>query len=218
MNFRLFVDELRKRFLIVIGLMIVCALGLGAEKFFTAQSGLHLSGDAYIQCLMRLDSPFVSRTILDNEKFFTASQLEFFKFINETRDSFDYARLNGTWNGMSDVDKIIWLTKHLEITRYDPNVYVFALAFEASDAHDYEYVKENLPRFFDAYVEFAQRECRAAGVGELVLIDRQAIIPDGMMLTRKRIVFKYAAIGGALGLLVGLIVVFGLSARKLNDA
>ena len=136
-----------------------------------------------------------------------------YRFINSHRDTFDYQKLNGNWNSLNDLSKLIWLKKHLIVESFEHNVYVFSFNVEASDPHDYDYVKDNAARFLDAYVEFARRECSKAGIGELVMVERVELIPDSTTVTRRQLVFKHAIIGAVIGLLVGLIVVFGLSKR-----
>lgn len=213
MNFDNFIATLKQKFFIVIALVIVASLGLAVEKYFTATPSTHLSGDAYIECLTRLDTDRPSYAVPEDNKFFVASPMEFYRFIDAHRDAFDYQKLNGNWNGLNDAAKVVWLTKHLEIESYEQNVYVFSLNIEASEAHDYDYVKANAGRFLDAYVAFAQRECSKAGIGELVVIDRVELVPESTTVTRRQLVYKHAIIGAVLGLIVGLIIIFGLSKR-----
>ena len=213
MNFDNFIDTLKRKLLIVIALVIISSLAFAAEKYFTANPSTHLSGDAYIQCLTRLDTARPQSLTLEENKFFVASHMELYRFINSHRDTFDYQKLNGNWNSLNDLSKLIWLKKHLIVESFEHNVYVFSFNVEASDPHDYDYVKDNAARFLDAYVEFARRECSKAGIGELVMVERVELIPDSTTVTRRQLVFKHAIIGAVIGLLVGLIVVFGLSKR-----
>lgn len=217
MEFNNFIDTLKQKFLIVIVLMLVGAGGLAVEKYMTAVSGVHLGGDAHIQCLTRLDNSSNPQVFLDKGKFFMGSPMELYRFIDTHRDAFDYAKLNGNFAGMNDFAKLTWLDKHLKVDTYEHNIYIFSLQLEASEPHDYDYVKENAARFLDAYVEFAQAECVKAGVGNLTVVERAALIPDGAMLTRRQIVFKYAIVGAVIGMIVGLIVIYGLSKRRARN-
>ena len=217
MEFTNFIATLKKKFTIVVVLMLVGFFGLAVEKYFTAVPGVHLGGDAFIQCLTRLDNSSNLQVFLDKGKFFVGSPMELYQFIDTHRDAFDYDKLNGNWSGMSDFAKLTWLDKHLKIDTYEHNMYVFSLQIEASEPHDYEYVKANAGKFLDAYVEFARLECEKAGVGNLVVIERAALIPDGFLMTRRHIVFKYAFVGAVLGMIVGLIVIYGLSKRKAHN-
>lgn len=217
MEFNNFIDTLKKKFFIVMALMLVCAGGLAVEKYITAVPGVHLGGDAFIQCLTRLDNSSNLQVFLDKGKFFVGSPMEFYRFIDTHRDAFDYAKLNGNWNGMNDFAKLTWLDKHLKIDSYEHGMYIFSLQIEASEPHDYDYVKENAARFLDAYVEFAQAECAKAGVGNLTVIERAELIPDGASMTRRQIVFKYAIAGAVIGMIAGLIIIYGLSKRRARN-
>ena len=212
-----FIGELKKRWLIVIGLMILCACGLGAEKYFTSSGGTHFGGDAFVQCMVRLDTERNSPIALDTKHFFLSSPMEVYKFVNVSEGDFDYDKLNGNWHGMSELDKLLWLSEHLYIETYEHNIYVFSARIEANEPHDYDYCKANLNRWLDSYVAFAQQECRAAGIGELVAIDRVELMPEPQMFTRRRIVFKYMTIGAVLGAIAGLIVIFGLASRNSDN-
>ena len=213
MAFNNFVFTLKKKFAIVIALMLIGALGLAAEKYFTASPSTHLGGDAYIQCLTRLDNAHNVMPVLGEHKFFVGAPMELYQFIETHRDAFDYEKINGNWNGLNDFAKLTWLDKHLKVDSYEHGIYIFSLRLESSEPHDYEYVKANAAAFLDAYVEFARQECSKAGVGDLVKVERAALIPDSVTVTRRQLVYKHALIGATLGLIAGLIVIFGLSKR-----
>ena len=212
-----FIAELRKRFWIVIGLMLVCSGGLGAEKYFTSGGGTHFGGDAFVQCMVRLDTERNSPIALDTKHFFISSPMEVYKFVQADQSNFEYDKFNGNWRGMSELDKLLWLSEHLYIETYEHNICVFSARIEAKEPHDYEYCKANMNRWLDSYVAFAQQECRAAGIGELVAIDRVELMPEPQMFTRRRVVFKYMTIGAVLGLIAGLIVIFGLASRNSQN-
>ncbi len=212
-----FIGELKKQILLVIGLMIVCSGGLGAEKYFTAVGGTHFGGDAFVQCLVRVDSPDNVQPSFESKKFFMSSPMELYRFINVSSNEFEYDKFNGNWNGISDLEKLIWLNEHLYIEQYEHNIYIFSARIEGDKPHDYEYCKANLRRWLDAYVEFAGEECAKSGVGNLIEIEHVELMPEPQMFTRRRIVFKYKIIGAVLGLIAGLIVIFGLTTRKSQN-
>lgn len=236
MNFDNFIATLKQKFFIVIALVIVASLGLAVEKYFTATPNTHLAADASIQCLTRLDTNHAQilleqnkfvvashlefyrfidlhRDALEQDDLFITSQMEFYRFIEQHQDDFDYQKFNGNWNELSVLAKCAWLDKHIEVKGYEHSIYIFELTIGASEPHDYDYVKANAARLLDAYVEFARQECIKAGVGDLNVVDHIEIIPNSITLTRSQLVLKHAIIGAVLGLIVGLIIIFGLSKR-----
>ena len=209
---------LKKKFWLVIALMIACSIALGAEKYFTVTSAMRLSGDAFVQCLTRFAPSVDNRGMLEPQKFFVTSPMELYAFINSVDEQFALDKFFGNWNGLSDLEKILWLGEHIDVESFAHGVYVFSIRIAADEPHDYNYVAENLPRLLDSYVEFAQRECTKVGVGALVPIERAQLIPASQNITRRSIVFKYMTIGAVLGAIAGLIVIFGLSMRKPDNA
>ena len=212
-----FIGELKKRILLVIGLMIVCAGGLGAEKYFTSHGGTYFVTDAFVQCMMRLDTPADSKIYLEPRPNFIRSPMELYRFINATKTDFDYDKFCGNWSKMTELEQIFWINDHLYIEQYEHDICILSARIEAAVPHDYEYCKANLRRWLDAYVAFAREECAKSGVGNLIEIEHVELIPEGKTFSRRRIVFKYAAIGAVLGLLVGLIACFGLAMRKSGN-
>ena len=208
---------LKKKFWIVIALMLVCSLGLGAEKYFTVETKTYFGNDAFVQCLARLNTDD-QRIMLEPRGFFVTTPIEYCRFINTVGKKFEFDRFNSNWNDLTELDQIFWLGSHLYVERYEYNIYVLSVRVEAAEPHDYDYVKANMSRLLDEYVAFANAECLKAGVGNLVEFERVELMPEPVKLTRRSIVFKYMTIGAVLGLIAGLIVLFGLSLRKSDDA
>ncbi len=212
-----FLTVLKKKFWIVIALMLVCALGLGAEKYFTVTSSVRLSGDAFVQCLARLETSADNRIMLEPRGFFVTSPMELYSFLNASANHFDFGKFNGNWAKMTELEKIFWLGGHISVDRFEYNIYIFSFRVGADEPHDYNYVTENMPRLLDNFVDFAQTECSKVGIGELVTIERATLIPQSITVTRRQLVFKYMTIGAVLGAIAGLIVLFGLSLRKSDN-
>ena len=208
-----FIDVLKKKFWIAIVLMIVGSLALGAEKYFTVDTKTYFGKDAFIQCLARLNTTD-ERIMLEPRGFFVTTPIEYYRFINTAGKKFDFAKFNANWEELEELDKIFWLGSHLYVERYEYNIYVLSVRVEAAVPHDYEYVKANMHRLLDEYVAFANEECVRAGVGTLTEFERVELLPEPIALSRRSIVFKYMTIGAVLGLVAGLIVIFGLSVRK----
>ena len=211
-----FVSVLKKKFWFAIALMIVGSLALGAEKYFTVETKTYFSSDAFVQCLARLDATD-ERIMLEPRGFFVTTPIEYAHFINTVGKTFEFDKFNANWNDLEELDQIFWLGSHLYVERYEYNIYVLSVRVESAVPHDYEYVKANMHRLLDEYVAFANRECVKAGVGTLVEFERAELMPEPIKLSRRAIVFKYMAVGAVLGLVAGLIVLFGLSVRKSID-
>lgn len=211
-----FVSVLKKKFWIVIGLMIVCALALGAEKYFTVDTKTYFGQDAFVQCLARLNTND-ERIMLEPRGFFVTTPIEYHRFITGAGKKFEFDKFNANWDELSELEQIFWLGSHLYVERYEYNIYVLSARVEAAVPHDYKYAKANLSRLLDEYVAFANDECVRAGVGNLVEFERAELMPEPVKLSRRSIVFKYMAIGAVLGLVAGLIVIFGLSVRRAGN-
>lgn len=212
-----FASVLRKNFGLVIALMIVCALGLGAEKYFTVETKSQLGGDAFVQCLTRLDTPADNRIMLEPRPFFVTSPMELYIFLDAASQNFDFGKFNANWSELSKLEQIFWINTHLSVERFEHNIYIFSFRVGADEPHDYNYLADSMPRLLDDYVAFAQIECSKVGIGELVPIERAQLLPQATVLTRRSIVFKYMIIGAILGLIAGLIVIFGLSVRRAGN-
>ncbi len=211
-----FVRMLKKKFWIAIGLMIVCSIALGAEKYFTVDTKTYFSKDAFAQCLARLDATD-ERIMLEPRGFFVTTPMEYYRFINGAGKKFEFDKFNANWDELTELEQVFWLSSHLYVERYEYNMYILSARVEAAVPHDYEYAKANMTRLLDEYVAFAKEECVRAGVGTLVEIERAELMPKPIKLSLRAIVFKYMAVGAMLGLVAGLLVIFGLSMRKSTN-
>lgn len=215
--YSVFLSELKKKWFITVILALVLGAGLAFEKRGSGGS-ISVSTSAYAQNLVRI---VVNDNIKINdakdEGLFSNSTLAKYAFMKESEKKFDYSKFNANFPLLNEENKFSWIHKRLWTASFYPNLFVISFCVADEDAKDMEYTNANIEAFVAEYVAFCDRELQKAGVGHIEVVDKIFLPAEGATLTVKSVASKYGIMGAVMGFSLGLLIIAGLSMRKIKN-
>ena len=215
--YSVFFSELKKKWFIAVILALVLGAGLAFEK--RGSGGVvSVSTSAYAQNLVRVVlNDNVNVSYVKDEGFFSNSTLTKYAFMKESEKKFDYSKFNANFPLLNEENKFGWINKRLWTASFYPNLFVISFCVIDEDAKDMEYTNANVEKFVAEYVAFCDKELQKAGIGHIEVVDKIFLPAEGATLTVKSVASKYGIVGAVLGFCLGILIIAGLSMRKIKN-
>ena len=206
---------------VIVGLIIIFGAGLMFEKRNSTSGVIYVSTSAYAQILVKVvlnDKVDMNQMHeLHDGGLFVNGSLSKYSFMKESEKNFDYSKFNANFPLLNEENKFKWIDKRLWAGSYYPNLFMFSFGLLDEDAKDVEYTNANIERFISDYVEYADKKLQAAGIGRIEIVDRGMMPAEGTLIPGKSFVLKYGAIGAVLGFVIGILIIAGISMRKMKN-
>lgn len=219
--FLIFLSELKSKWFIIIILTIIFGGGLMLEKRSSSNDVIYVSTSAFSQILVKvnLNDSVKSGELHETQNggFFSNAYLLKYLYLKESEKNFDYSKFNANFPQYTEENKIKWLDKRLGVASYYPDLFVFSFGVLDEDAKDTDYTNENIGRYLLGYIDFCDEKLQKAGIGSLEVIEKGVMPSEGTLIPGKSFILKYGAIGAVLGFVMGLLIIAGLSMRKLKN-
>lgn len=212
---KIFIEELKSKFWIIIVVAIVCGVLVGIDKCFFSQQMIQTT-TFHSEKTIRVNysQPNKSGKEFDYQTFFN-SYSEVNEFLQKTEGEFDYSQFNANWKNYTQIEKIEWIQKHVIINNiYDGTMQcIFTLA--PDDPKNIEYTKAYGEQFLDEYVTFVENRLSVLlQTSTFVEVDSFTLSPQEIPVSKKKSFVKYGSVGVFLGILIGILIVMILTMRK----
>ena len=216
----IFISEFKAKWFIIVILAIILGGGLMFEKRNSGGDVIYVSTSSYAQVLAKVVPP---DGVKPNEYYdipegglFANGMLLKYLFMKESEKTFDYSKFNANFPLLNDENKIKWIDKRLGIASYYPNLFVFSFGVLDEDAKDVDYTNANIERYIVDYLNFCDERLQKSGMGHLEIVEKGVMPSQGTLIPGKSFVLKYGAIGAALGFAIGVLIIAGLSMKKMK--
>ena len=215
-----FISEFRAKWFIIVILAVILGGGLMFEKRNSSGDVIYVSTSSYAQVLTKVVLNERVKTNefheLDDGGLFSNALLLKYLFMKETEKTFDYSKFNANFPLLNDENKIKWVDKRLGIASYYPDLFVFSFGVLDEDAKDVEYTNANIEKYILSYIDFCNVRLEKAGLGHIEIVEAGVMPSEGTLIPGKSFVLKYGAIGAALGFAIGILIIAGLSMKKIK--
>lgn len=215
---KIFIEELKSKFWLVIILAVICGVLVGVDKCFFGQQMIQTT-TFHAEQTIKVDysMPNKSGREFDYSTFFN-SYSEVNEFLKQTEGKFDYSQFNANWKNYTQIEKIEWIQKHVIINNiYDGTMQcMFTLA--PDDPKDITYTKEHGAQYLDDYVAFVEgRLSTILPTSNFTELDHFTLEPQEVSVSKKKSFVKYSGVGAFLGILIGILIVMILAMRKYRN-
>lgn len=215
--YSVFFSELKSKWFIAVILALLLGAGLAYEKRGSGGS-ISVSTSAYAQNLVRIVlNDNIKINEIKDDGLFSNSSLTKYGFMKESEKKFDYSKFNANFPLLNQENRFSWINKRLWTTAYYPNLFLVSFCVTDEDAKDMEYTNANAEAVVAEYVNYCDRLLQKAGIGHIEVVDRLFLPAEGATLTVKSVASKYGAVGAVLGFCLGLLIIAGISMRKMKN-
>ncbi len=215
-----FIAEFRAKWFIIVVLAVILGGGLMYEKRNSSGDVIYVSTSSYAQILAKVvpTDGVQSGEYYDIPEggLFANGMLLKYLFMKESEKTFDYSKFNANFPLLNDENKIKWVDKRLGIASYYPNLFVFSFGVLDEDPKDVDYTNANIERYIVDYLNFCDERLQKSGMGRLEIVEKGVMPTEGTLIPGKSFVLKYGAIGAALGFAIGVLIIAGLSMKKMK--
>lgn len=216
-----FLTEFKAKWFIILILAIILGGGLMFEKRNSGGEVIYVSTSSYSQILAKVvltgEVKGTEFHELHDGGFFGNALLLKYMYMKESEKTFDYSKFNANFPLLNDENKIKWVDKRLGIASYYPDLFVFSFGILDEDAKDVEYTNANIEKYLLDYIDFCNERLQKAGVGYIEIVDKGVMPTEGTLIPGKSFVLKYGAIGAILGFAIGILIIAGISMRKMKN-
>lgn len=197
-----FFSLFRKKILIIFFFSLVCAVGLGLEKYLT-NDFVAKTNKFYVCELVRFENNKDRQSVnpLNYSKILkTSGSLYGFIETNEKNRAIDFEKLDANWNKLDKYSKIIWLHKNLTITDFNEGACEFVLNLDQFTPKDSLYLTDKAFLIIDSFVNYSGDYInKVSPETRMKVIDRFVVTPEEVILPKRKIIFKYSIIGFIFG-------------------
>jgi len=215
-----FFSEFRAKWFIIVILAVILGGGLMFEKRNSSGDVIYVSTSSYAQILAKVELNDGVKANgfheMDDSGFFANALILKYSFMKETEKTFDYSKFNANFPLLNDENKIKWIDKRLWVASYYPDLFVFSFGVLDEDAKDVEYTNANVEKYILDYFNFCNERLQKSGMGHLEIIEKGLMPSQGTLIPGKSFVLKYGAIGAALGFAIGVLIIAGISMKKMK--
>lgn len=215
--YSVFLSELKKKWFIAVILALVLGAGLAFEK--RGSGGMvSYSTAAYAQSIVKIvlnDNSSVGE--IPKDGLFSNSTVTRFAFMKEAEKKFDLSKFNANYPMLNELNKFAWFSNRLWSAAYYPNLFVVSVSFTDEDAKDMDYTNANIEALLADYIVFCDKELQKSGIGRIEVVESVFLPAEGATLTVKSVASKYGVVGAVLGFCLGLLIIAGLSMRKIKN-
>lgn len=212
---KIFIEELKSKFWLVIILAVICGVLVGVDKCFFGQQMIQTT-TFHAEQTIKVDYSMPNKSGREFDYFNSYSEVN--EFLQETEGKFDYSQFNANWKNYTQIEKIEWIQKHVIINNiYDGTMQcIFTLA--PDDPKDITYTKEHGAQYLDDYVAFVEgRLSTILPTSNFTELDHFTLEPQEVSVSKKKSFVKYSGVGAFLGILIGLLIIMILAMRKYRN-
>lgn len=216
-NFRLLKDVFFKRIIIIMLVGLVGAFLAGIEKYQTKdvqiQSGsvVVVSEVQFIDPDEKTDAyPFQYDTFIKSVG--TVCKLV---YRLEEADDINIDAVNSDWKKMSVEKKYMWMDKHVFVDFFGDGKCQLSMYLDVNTPKEAEACGEQGKNFLKKYLETSFEEMKTVKPNlQMDIKSMDEYKPQVVTVSQKNLVYKYAAIGFVLGMMLAAIACFIAASRK----
>lgn len=197
----------RKNIKWIILVAFFVGLALSVEKIFFTDT-ITKSDRFYVEqeVSIKYVNPTEIGNIIDYQNLFSSFTV-LNRFLEETKDDYDYSKWDADFPGMMKEKQLEWLKKHLLITNVGNTACVYSFNLPANTRKNDQYVEEYGQKFLKQYIEFTQRELNQMGMSSSYqLRENFTLQPTVITVNNKVRALKYGVAGFILGALLAMLV------------
>lgn len=207
------INLIKRKYIILILSGIFFSLLFMGFKYVTGSSyTIAPKGDVEIAKTIKLENYSDRYDILRYDKYLSSSAF-LHSFYESSKENYDYDKLSPGWSNKTQSEKMQWLNKHIIVTYFGAGRMEAKLSIKRSEPINLQYIKENGEKFLDDFINFANDK---DPFGQYEIVNSEISIPEGLVVSSKKVILKYGIIGFVLGIVFMLTIILVWNMYKGN--
>lgn len=215
----IFINELKKKALLILILMLIFGVGVGVEKgYFNNQVMQTSTFETEKVVRVTYSNPEVGGSEFDY-KLFSSTYAEINQFLNLAETQFDFQKFNANWSHYKAKDKLEWAQKHIFVKNIKNGTIQYEFILKPEDPKDLDYTKAMGEKFLDFYINYNEaRLQKILPITDFTEVNQFTLMPEPLPKSKSISTLKYGIVGMILGMLIGILSILIITMRKYLNA